>query len=133
MGIHLAAKGLYIEGSLGCHSNSKYTVTAFLLVFGRSSCDGSAQTGVQIGQESGHLLVRESACEGGHHSLPYQHILPHGCICSWNASEEGLAVEDAVQIRRDFLKCLVVILVAMGAADLVKVFAFRLLRGERGS
>jgi len=40
MGIHLAAKGLYIEGSLGCHSNSKYTVVAFLLIFDRSGCDG---------------------------------------------------------------------------------------------
>jgi hypothetical protein len=31
MSIHLAAECLYIEGFLGCHINSKYTVTRILL------------------------------------------------------------------------------------------------------
>jgi len=37
-----------------------------------------------------------------------------------------------VQIRRNLLELLIVIFVTVGAADLVEVLAFRLLRGERG-
>jgi hypothetical protein len=78
------------------------------------------------------LLVRESACEGGHRSLSREHNLLHYRIRGWSAVQEGLAVKDAVQIRRNLPECLVVVLVAMGAADLVNVLPFRLLQRERG-
>jgi hypothetical protein len=87
---------------------------------------------VQVGQESGHLLVRESAGEGGHGSLPREHNLPYYSIRGRSAAEEGVAVEDVVQIGRDFPERLVVVLVAMSAPDLIKALAFRLLRGKRG-
>jgi hypothetical protein len=82
---------------------------------------------VQIGQEGDHLLVRESACEGGHRSLPHEHNLAHFHIRGWSAIKEGLATEYEVQIRRNLFECLVVVLVTMGAADLVKVLARSLL------
>jgi hypothetical protein len=70
MGIHLAAKGLYIEGSLGCHSNSKYSVTAFLMDFDLSVSGFPIQTDKQIAKESCHVLVLESTCDRWHHSAP---------------------------------------------------------------
>ena len=86
---------------------------------------------MQIGQESGHLLVVESVGKGRHGPLPCEYNLPHNSIRGRGAIEEGLAIEDVVQIRRDFPESLVVVFMAMGAADLIKVFAFCLLRGKR--
>jgi hypothetical protein len=40
-------------------------------------------------------------------------------------------VEDAVQVRRNLLESQVVVLMAMGAAYLIKVLAFRFLRSQR--
>ena len=40
-------------------------------------------------------------------------------------------VKDAMQIRRNLLERQIVVLVAVGAANLIEVLAFRLLRGQR--
>jgi hypothetical protein len=70
MGIHLAAKGLYIKSSFGCHSNFKYTVRAFLPVFGLSVSGTLIADRCADSKESCHQLVRESARDGGHHLNP---------------------------------------------------------------
>ena len=84
----------------------------------------SAQPGMQIGQQRGHLLLGEAAGETRHHSLPCQHILPHRFIRGRNSAGQCLAVKEAVQVRRDFLQRQIVVLMAMGATNLVEMLAF---------
>ncbi len=91
----------------------------------------SAQPGMQISLQRSHLLIGKSTGKGGHHSLPCQHVLPYSCVRGSSAAGQGLAVKYSMQVRRDFLEPQVVVLVAMGAANLIKVLPFRLLRSER--
>src|ERR1035437_3951015 len=85
---------------------------------------------MKVGDERSHLFAGEAAGEAGHHSLPCQHILPHYFVVCWNSAGQRLTVEDAAQVRRGFLERQVVVLVTVGAANLVKVLAFGLLRGK---
>ena len=135
MGIHLAAEGLKIEGFFGCHSNLKYTVT-------RVDCEHdavaaspamySAQPGMQIGQQRAHLFLGEAA---GKATASFPCLPAHSCRTAASVAGAPLgrvvAIEDAVQVRRNFLEREVIVFVAMGAAHLVKVLPFRLLRSER--
>lgn len=90
----------------------------------------SAQTGMKIGQQGGHLLVREPAGKGGHHPLPGKdHALHFGIGGRGSTGQRG-AGKDAMKVGRDFLQVQVVILVAVGAADRVEVLPFRLLSGK---
>src|ERR1035437_8927697 len=85
---------------------------------------------MKVDQQRHHLLAGEAAGKAGHHSLPCQHILAHGGVGCGNPTGQRFTVEDAVQVRRDFLERQVVVLVTMGATSLVKVLAFGLLRGK---
>src|ERR1035441_9273059 len=86
---------------------------------------------MQIGQQGGHLLLGESAGEGGHHSLPRLHILPHRLVGGGSAAGQRLPRKDAMQVRRNLLEGQVVVLVAMGAVFLVEALPFRFLWSER--
>ncbi len=92
----------------------------------------SSQATVKKDQQSGHLLLGESSGKGGHHSLPFQDVLPHSLIRGRSATGQGLALKNLMQIWRNLLQTKIIIPVAVGAADLVDVLAFDLLRGERG-
>ncbi len=87
---------------------------------------------MEVSQQRGHLLVVESACKTGHHASTLQDVLPDGLVGGGNATGEGRAGEDAVQIGRDLLEGEVVVLMTMGAANLVEVLPCLLLWGERG-
>lgn len=85
---------------------------------------------MKVRQKRCNLLFREAAAEAGHHSLPSKNILPYGGVGGRCAAGQGLAVKNAVQVGRNLLERQVVVFVAMCASNLVKMLAFRLLRGE---
>lgn len=90
----------------------------------------SSQAGVQIGQQRGHLLIGKTAGEGRHQALACQDYAPNfGVGCGRAAGQRG-SQEDRMQIRRDLLERQVVVLVAVGTADGVEVFAVHLLRSK---
>jgi hypothetical protein len=60
----------------------------------------SAQFGMQVGKQRRHLLVGEAAGKTGHHSLPCQHILPHGFVGGRNSAGQSFAGEEAMQVWR---------------------------------
>ena len=76
------------------------------------------------------MLVGEPAGKGGHHSLPGKDHLRHSGVSSRGSAGQCGAGEDAMEVGRDFLQVQVIILVAVGAADLVEVLPFCFLRGE---
>jgi hypothetical protein len=129
MGIHLAAEGFKVEGFFGCHGNLKYTVNTHEA--GRIQfLTGSAQAGVQVGQQGGHLLVGKATVKGWHHSLTREYdVLNLGIGCGCSAWQSGMH-EDTVEIRWSLFQIQVVLIMAMGAANVVKVFAFCLQRSE---
>ncbi|MGA2167806.1 MAG: hypothetical protein ABSG62_06300 [Terracidiphilus sp.] len=62
MGIHLASERLKIEGFFGCHGNPEYTLIRVWVAAGFLAdrpWPSSAQPGVQMGQQRGHLFLRE--------------------------------------------------------------------------
>lgn len=85
---------------------------------------------MQVGNQGGHLLVGKPAGKSRHHASASKHILAHRCIGSWNATWQRLLIEEASEIGRYFLKGQIVVLVAVGTANLVEVLPFRLLWGE---
>jgi hypothetical protein len=131
MGIHLAAEGLKVEGFFGCHSNPKYTVIAALSglrLIGWYS--GLAQTGMQVGNQGGHLLVGKPAGKSRHHPLARERHALKFPIAGRCAAGKSTLRENSMQIRGDLLEVQVVVLVAMSTANLVEVLTFRLLWGE---
>jgi len=92
----------------------------------------SAQPGVQVSQQRGHLLVAKAAIKAGHHSSAHENISPHRCVRGGSAAGQGRALKEMVQIGRNFLESQIVVLVAVGATKLIKAPALSLLRGERG-
>jgi len=93
--------------------------------------DSLAQPGVQVGQQRGDLLLGKTAGEGGHHSLARKnHALDLG-VGGRSAAGQGAALEDAVQVWRNFFEGQVVVPVTVGATNLVEVLAGGLLRRER--
>ena len=86
---------------------------------------------MQVCQQRRQLLVGESADKARHHSLPCQHILPHGFVRGRNSAGQSFAGEDAMQVWGYLLERQVVVFMAVGAANLVKVLPFSFLRCER--
>lgn len=93
---------------------------------------GSAQAGVQVGQQGGHLFLIEAAGEGGHHSLPGQNDVLDGGVGRRDSAGQLSACEEVVKIGRNFFELKVVVAMAVGAAHLVEMLAFGLLRSEFG-
>lgn len=81
-------------------------------------------------QQRSHLLVSESADKRRHHSLPSENVLPYRRIGGGHPTWQRLAFKDAVKIRRNLLERKIVLLVAVGAANLVEMLALRLLRSK---
>jgi len=92
----------------------------------------SEQTGVQVGEQRGHLFATEAALKAGHHSPAHENIPPHRLVRGDSAAGQGRALKEMVQVGRNFLESQVVVLVAVGAANLIKAPALSLLRGKRG-
>ena len=93
--------------------------------------EGSAQAGVQVGQKRCHLILREAACEGGHHSLPLQDDAGNFGIGCGGATREFGVAEEVVEVGRDFLEREIVVAMTVGAADFIQVPAFKFLRSKR--
>ncbi len=91
---------------------------------------GSPQPGVQIGQQSCHLLSRKATRKRRHHSLARQDHALHISVARRGSAGQSRVLKDRMQIGRDFLERQIVVLVAMGAANVVKVLPFELLVGE---
>ena len=85
---------------------------------------------MQVSQQSSHLLIGKSSCKARHHASASKHILAHRCIGGWNATWQGLVVEETAEIGRYFLESEIVVLVAVGTSDLVEVLPFCLLWGK---
>ena len=85
---------------------------------------------MKVCQQRGHLLVIESSGKTRHHPLPGKYVLPHRRVRCWDAAGQSVLIEEPMQIRRHFLQGQIVILVAMGAAHMVKMLAFQLFRGQ---
>ncbi len=85
---------------------------------------------MQVSQQGSHLLIGKSSCKAGHHASARKYILAHRCIGSWNATWQGLVVEETTEIGRYFLKSQIVVLMAVGTSNLVEVLPFCLLWGE---
>jgi len=85
---------------------------------------------MQVSQQRRHLRVVEASGKPRHQSPTHQNILPHRRVRSWYAAWQRLVLEHAMQVRRNFLQCHVIVLVAMRAPHLVKVLPFRFLRGQ---
>ena len=85
---------------------------------------------MKVSQQRGHLLLGESSREPRHQSPAGKNILPYRGIRRWNAAGQCLAFKEPMQIWRNFLQRQIVLLVAMRAAHLVEVLAFRLLLRE---
>ena len=78
------------------------------------------------------MLVGEAAGESGHQTLAGKdHAADLGIGCGRAAGKSGTS-ENRVQIRRDFFERKIIVLVAVGAAGLVEVLPFLLLRGQCG-
>lgn len=86
---------------------------------------------MQVSKEGRHLFVGKAASEGGHHSLAREHIPSHRFVGGRSAAGQRLPRKNAAQVRRNLLEGQVVILVAMGATDLIEAFPFRFLRSKR--
>ena len=86
---------------------------------------------MQISQQRAHLHLGEAAGEAGHHSPAPYNILTHRRVSCQGAAWERLPSEDVVQVRRNFLEGQIVVLMAMGATDLVEALPCCLLRSER--
>jgi hypothetical protein len=85
---------------------------------------------VQIGEQCGHLVLREAAREGWHVVFAGDHDALDFCVGGWNAAGKIGLAEDAVQVGWDLLQGQVVFLMAVGTAGCVEALAFELLRGE---
>ena len=92
----------------------------------------SSQSGMEVGEEGGHLLVGEPDRKRGHHSLPGKDHALHFGISGRSSARQRGAGKDAMEIGRNFLQVQVVVFMAVGAADLVKVLPFCLLRCKGG-
>jgi len=88
----------------------------------------SAQAGMEICQQRRHLLFVKPASKTGHQSPAVEDVEPNGCFGCRNAAGQRLVLKYIVQVRRNFLEREVVVLMAMGAANLVKMLPFCLLR-----
>lgn len=92
--------------------------------------DKSIYPFVQVGQKVSHLLVRETAFEGRHHAAAGEYLaLYHLIGCRYSAGQGGTA-EETVQVWRRRLEAEVVIFMAVGAAHVVEMLPFCLLRGQ---
>src|ERR1035438_4213737 len=123
MGIHLAAECFKIEGFFGCHINPEYSVIGLSISsFSARTAPPpfSAEPRVKVCQQRGHLLVIESSGKTRHHPLPGKYVLPHRRVRCWDAAGQSVLIEEPMQILRHFLQGQIVILVAMGAAHMVK-------------
>jgi hypothetical protein len=109
MGIHLAAESFEEEGFIGRHNMTKYTVIHI-------TTDSLATSGLRL---SAILCADRQAAPASVHLV----------IGRRSAARQLIPFENMVQIRRDFLESQIVVLMAMGAANFVKVHSFRLLCG----
>ncbi len=87
--------------------------------------------GVQVSEQSGHLLLGEPAGEGRHHSLAAEHGALHVDVGGRSATGQRGTCKDVMQVGRSFLERQVVKLVAVRAALVVETLPFCLLRCKR--
>lgn len=85
---------------------------------------------MQVGEESGDLLLVEAAVEGGHHSLPGEDDISHLCIRSRCAAGQRRTLKDSLQIGRHLSQTEIIIAMAVRTTHLIEVLPFRLLPGE---
>ncbi len=85
---------------------------------------------MQVGNQGGQLLVGKPAGKSRHHPLAREHHALKLPIAGRRAAGKGTLRENSMQIRRNLLEVQVVVLVAMGTANLVEVLTFRLLWSE---
>jgi len=91
---------------------------------------GLTQTGVKIGEQRGHLLVRKPAGKRRHHSLPSQHNARNLGVAGRRTAGQSGSGKDPMQVGRNLFEIEVVVLVAMSAANIVEVLPFRFLLRE---
>ena len=89
------------------------------------------QPRMQVRHQRVHLRLGEAALEGGHHAFACVDDAGYFLVGGGGAAGQVWMLKDAVQIGRHLFEFEIVVLVAVGAAHLVEVFAFGLLRGER--
>jgi hypothetical protein len=78
-----------------------------------------------------HLRLGEAAFKGGHHAFASVEDAGDFLIGGGCATGQVWMLKDRMQVGRDFFEFEIVVLVAVGAAHLVEVFALGLLRSER--
>ena len=86
---------------------------------------------MQIGQQRGHLLFVEPAVERRHHSFACEYNMPYIGVSCGRAAGKGGLLEDAAQVRWNFLESQIIVPMAMGAANFVEMLPFCLLRCKR--
>ena len=85
---------------------------------------------MQVGQQGGHLILREAAGERGHEAFAGQHCVLDFGVGGGRAAGELGASEYTVQVGRNLLQSEVVIAVAVSAATFVEGHPLQLLPGE---
>jgi len=86
---------------------------------------------MEIAQERSHLRFGEPALEGWHLVLAEQNQTAHFGICRGNPARQLRLMHRAVDIWRRRFEAKIVVLMAMGAANFVKMLALLLLRCKR--
>ena len=82
---------------------------------------------MQIGEQREHLLVREPPGKRRHKALPFQDYSGYLDIAGRRPAGKVIAVKKTGQPRRSFPEGKIVVLVTVGAANLVEVLALDLL------
>lgn len=87
---------------------------------------------MEVGQQVGHLLVRKATIKGRHHSLSDDDDAADLGIRGGFAAGKRRSGEEAVEVGRNLFERQVVVAMAVGAADFIKMLPFRLLGSELG-
>ena len=86
---------------------------------------------MKVRDQRGELFLAESPGKGRHGSLTCQNHAPHLGIRGGRAAGQIPVAEKPVKNRRNLLESQIVVLVAVGATNLVEVLAFHFLRSQR--
>jgi hypothetical protein len=85
---------------------------------------------VEVGDDGVELVLRHLIFEWRHEAFAVHDDALDFSVGGGRAVGQGLAGEDAVEVRRDFFEGQIVFFVAVRAGDVVDVLALGLLRGE---
>src|SRR4051812_32746653 len=83
---------------------------------------------MQVREKIAHLLLGKSSPKRRHQAFARQHDAAHFRIGGRNSAWQLSALENPMQVRRNFLEIEVVLLVAMRTSARVQMLALRLLR-----